>query len=203
LRETAQGFVERLRAEDDTQLQNELKALADMTGFRDQPNTLAGSGLEETLEKITQEHSQEVVEATLKASAAMALSPQWYAHVAVPYLSTNNPLSLRMAAASALSNNAGEWAVDPLLAAVNDLNQIPEPTRNSFAFSLGSALAKTGSKRAVEPIIQAIQKGNNYGTLYGLGYFALTPLTGVPYKETHDAAWWADWWQKNHARFTQ
>jgi hypothetical protein len=37
--------------------------------------------------------------------------------------------------------------------------------------------------------------------VYGVGYFGLTPLTGVQYHESHDGAWWRQWWEKNKTRF--
>ena len=95
-----------------------------------------------------------------------------------------------MAAARSLERVSGEWAVPALTAALKDLPRVSESDRHNFAFSLGSALAKTRSSQAIPEIIAAIQADNNYSTIYGLGYFALTPLTGVAYNESHKGAWW-------------
>ena len=37
-------------------------------------------------------------------------------------------------------------------------------------------------------------------TVYGIGYFALGPLTGVEYDESHNGAWWREWWAENQEK---
>jgi tRNA A-37 threonylcarbamoyl transferase component Bud32 len=203
LNETARNIARDLNTSDEQATVTQLKALQAANLLRDQTQAVVDSGLGPALEQIITERSRGLVEMALQATSGLALSPEWYQRVALPRLTSNNPVSIRMAAARALDRTSGEWAVPALTAALKDLPRIPESERNNFAFSLGSALAKTRSSKAIPEIIAAIQADNNYSTIYGLGYFALTPLTGVPYNESHNGAWWANWWETNKTRFGQ
>lgn len=57
--------------------------------------------------------------------------------------------------------------------------------------------------RAVPTLIGLIEADNTYDTIYGVGYFGLSPLTGVDYDEMHDGAWWRKWWEENNRRFPE
>ena len=37
-------------------------------------------------------------------------------------------------------------------------------------------------------------------TTYAVGHFGLSKLTGVAYDDTHDAAFWTEWWTNNQQR---
>lgn len=50
-------------------------------------------------------------------------------------------------------------------------------------------------------MIALIEADNTYDTIYGIGYFGLGKLTGVSYDESHDGAWWREWWEKNKHRY--
>ncbi len=54
---------------------------------------------------------------------------------------------------------------------------------------------------AIPTIIGLIDADNSYRTIYGLGYFALTRLTGVKYDDQHHGPWWRKWWQANKHRY--
>ncbi|MBL8880520.1 MAG: hypothetical protein JNG88_15515 [Phycisphaerales bacterium] len=68
-------------------------------------------------------------------------------------------------------------------------------------FAIGMALGELGDARAIPTIIGVIQDDNSYETVYGLGYFALSKLTGVRYDESHEGAWWTNWWDANKSRY--
>jgi tRNA A-37 threonylcarbamoyl transferase component Bud32 len=203
LNETARNIARDLNTSDEQATHTQLNILHAANLLRDQPQAVLDSGLEPALEKIITERSRRLVELALETAGQVSLSPEWFQRVVTPRLGSENPTSIRMAAARSLARVSGEWAVPALTAALKDLPRIAETDRNNFAFSLGSALAKTRSSKAIPEIIAAIQADNNYSTIYGLGYFALTPLTGVPYNESHNGAWWANWWETNKTRFGQ
>ncbi|MGP1347066.1 MAG: alpha/beta hydrolase, partial [Phycisphaerales bacterium] len=68
-------------------------------------------------------------------------------------------------------------------------------------FGMGRAIAEHNDPRAIPVLIGAIDADNSYETVYGLGYFGLSPLTGVEYSPYHDGAWWRRWWARNRERF--
>jgi tRNA A-37 threonylcarbamoyl transferase component Bud32 len=203
MNETARNFARDLNTADDTELLTQLNRLNAANLLRDMPWSTLDSGLEQALEKIIAERSQGLAATALQAAGHVSLSDDWYRRVVAPRLSPNEPTIIRKSAAQALNRKTGEWAVEPLVGALHDLSNLDHSQKNSLTFAVGSALARTGSPKAIPPVIQAIQADNSYATVYGLGYFALTPLTGVPYNEKHNGAWWASWWETNKARFQQ
>ncbi|MEO1524945.1 MAG: protein kinase [Planctomycetota bacterium] len=69
-------------------------------------------------------------------------------------------------------------------------------------------IATTGDPRSIPVVIGAIDADNSYGTVYGLGYYALgfdkmREITGVKYSPYHDGAWWRRWWEENKHRFPE
>ena len=36
-------------------------------------------------------------------------------------------------------------------------------------------------------------------SIYNVGHFGLAKLTGVSYDDSHDGAWWVEWWHDNQA----
>ena len=55
----------------------------------------------------------------------------------------------------------------------------------------------------IPTMIAVIDADNTYDTVYGVGYFGLGRLTGVAYDESHDGAWWRQWWEKNKERYPE
>jgi hypothetical protein len=62
---------------------------------------------------------------------------------------------------------------------------------------IGKAFADAGDPRAIPLLIGVIAADNSYPSVYGVGYFGLRKLTGVDYAESHDGAWWRQWWDAN------
>jgi predicted esterase len=50
-------------------------------------------------------------------------------------------------------------------------------------------------------MIAVMDADNTYDTVYGIGWFGLHRITGVPYDDSHDGAWWRQWWEKNKERY--
>ena len=60
---------------------------------------------------------------------------------------------------------------------------------------------------AIPYFIAAIDADNTNATIYGVGYYGLAmgrpPLTDVKYDESHDGAWWKQWWEDNKQNYPQ
>ena len=63
-------------------------------------------------------------------------------------------------------------------------------------------LAEYNDPRIIAPLIGIIDADNSYHTVYRVGYFGLSKITGVEYSPYHDGAWWKRWWNQNRARYT-
>ena len=69
--------------------------------------------------------------------------------------------------------------------------------------NISREIARHGDARAIPAFIALIEADDTYDTVYGVGHFGLAPITGVKYDESHNGAWWRDWWQTNRNRFPQ
>jgi predicted esterase len=116
----------------------------------------------------------------------------------VPALRADAPLAVRAAAAQALAGGGGVGSLAAILAALRACVGDEEALR-SMSFPLARAIAEIGDGRAIEPLIEIIEADGTYWTVYGVGWFGLAPLTGVPYDESHDGAWWRRWWEETGA----
>lgn len=119
----------------------------------------------------------------------------------VPAMRSKNR-ALAGAAIGAMGKAPGAWVTDELLTALRDAVAVPGRV-DSLGFELGMALGERKDPRSIPTVIAAIAAHNAYDSIYGLGYFALSPLTGVDYQGTHDGAWWKDWWSKNRERMPE
>lgn len=97
-------------------------------------------------------------------------------------------------AAQLLGREGLDWAVDPLL----DL-MLHAPGEDARYFTSARSLATIGDPRVIPTMIALIAADDTYASRYGIGYFGLTPLTGVPYDSTHDATYWQTWWQTHRS----
>jgi RNA polymerase sigma-70 factor (ECF subfamily) len=104
------------------------------------------------------------------------------------------PQEARAGAFQALGHSGARWAVEPILGAL--LTTAPE---TSTYFSAAQALSEIGDPTIIPTLIGMIVAHDGYETRYGIGYFGLRSLTGVDYDESHDAAFWLDWWERNRA----
>lgn len=102
------------------------------------------------------------------------------------------------AAARLVGKPGNDWAVDPLLDALGERRII-----DGASFDVARALSEIGEARAIPRMIAIISAHDGYETRYGVGYFGLRRLTGVPYDESHDGAFWTRWWESNRSRFPE
>ena len=101
---------------------------------------------------------------------------------------------LQSAAYHALGRPGFDWAVDPI---VKQMANIPIAADSLSLASPASALAEIGDPSVIPTLIGMIVADDGYATCYGVGYFGLSKLTGIDYDESHDAAFWVDWWERN------
>jgi hypothetical protein len=104
----------------------------------------------------------------------------------------------REAALRAMGVPGNGWAVAPIIEA---MRSAVAKHRRGVIWSGATALGEIGDARVIPDLIELIAADNSYDTVYGIGYFALNKLTGVDYQETHDGAWWQNWWRNNSRRF--
>ncbi|MEM8713505.1 MAG: hypothetical protein AAGG01_21380, partial [Planctomycetota bacterium] len=103
-----------------------------------------------------------------------------------------------VASAAEILGEAGFlWATDAMAQAVQD-PRIYSSIDSSF--SMGQAFGALGDPRCIPALIGVIAVHDDYETNYGLGYFGLRKLTGVDYSESHDGAFWIQWWRDNRQR---
>jgi predicted esterase len=139
----------------------------------------------------------ETVRAAEAIVAGVRPDEQYLRATVLPLLDSDRA-EVRSAAARLLGRKGNGWAVDPLLAAL----RASAHDKNGNAWDYAAALGEIGEARAIPPMIETIADDNTYNTVYGVGYFGLSKLTGVRYDESHDGAWWQTWWQREQKRFS-
>ncbi len=65
------------------------------------------------------------------------------------------------------------------------------------------SIGRLGNPRAIPDLIGILDTDNSHDTIYRIGWYALTPLTGVRYDDTHHGPWWRKWWEANAARYDE
>lgn len=103
---------------------------------------------------------------------------------------------VRRSVYTALSRSRGAWAGDALVAAM----LATAPAIDGSYYEVATAIGARGDPAAIPLLIGMIEADNTYKTIYGVGYFGLQKLTGVPYHESHDGKWWRRWWEQNQHR---
>lgn len=116
---------------------------------------------------------------------------------ALPIITNPNAYdaALLEAAWDALAQPGATWATEPILQSM-----LQVPAESLQYFSASRALAEIGDPTAIPTMIAMIVADDSYATQYGVGYFGLSKLTGVSYHESHDGAWWLNWWNTNQSR---
>ncbi|MGV3616188.1 MAG: hypothetical protein ACO1SV_12710 [Fimbriimonas sp.] len=126
-------------------------------------------------------------------------SETYYRQTVLPAIRSGNS-EIASTALDAMGKAPVAWATDELLKFLKEIIVDGEKVQR-YGFTIGMALGERKDPRAVPTVIAAIEAHNEYDTVYGLGYFALAPITGVSYGGTHDGAWWKEWWASNRTRF--
>ena len=67
---------------------------------------------------------------------------------------------------------------------------------NAGSLADAATLGSLGGAAEIPTMIGLIASDNTYNSVYNIGYFGLTPLTGIKYSALHDGNWWKLWWEK-------
>ena len=116
----------------------------------------------------------------------------------LPLIDDERP-EVRNQAIGLLGEQQAVFAIEPLLAQMKRMLRDNHAKRRLS--TIAQAFASIGDPRVIPDLIAIIAADNTYDTVYGVGYFGLGRLTGVDYDESHDGAWWREWWQNNRRRF--
>lgn len=73
----------------------------------------------------------------------------------------------------------------------------------SKLWDIAGRIGNHGDPLAIPLLISLIEADNTYDTVYGIGYFGLGKLTGVPYDEKHDGTWWRRWWDEHRTEYPE
>lgn len=119
----------------------------------------------------------------------------------VPLLAEGKPDGVRSAAIGALEGKENAWAIDLLLDELKRSLEGAGEGPSTITWSAASTLASFDDPKVIPTMIAVIDADNTYNTVYGVGHFGLSKLTEVQYAESHDGAWWRQWWEKNKERY--
>lgn len=109
---------------------------------------------------------------------------------------------LRYTAAHALVPCKAQWVDEAFAALLKASLGTPNGMRDN-GFMIGMAIGERKDRGSIPLLIGAIAADNTYNSVYGIGYFGLSKLTGVTYDESHDGQWWLKWWSSNKGRFPE
>jgi hypothetical protein len=102
-------------------LHNQLTLLKRQTSlFSQYRDTISATGLNQVLGDIASGTDAQAVELALESASQIPLGDDWRREIALPRLSSQNPVSVRTAAARTLGKSASDWPVDPLLNALSE-----------------------------------------------------------------------------------
>ena len=123
--------------------------------------------------------------------------------VVVPLIARDKPQMVRGPAMSALGGKENAWAIDLLLDALKESLEQGGTNKGAPVWGAARTLASYDDPRVIPTLIAVIDADNTYDTVYGIGYYGLGRLTGVQYHESHNGAWWRQWWEKNKERYPE
>lgn len=161
---------------------------------------VSDTGLAETLVLALNQSNgkRELRRVVPRALRELPLEDSFFKQHIAPLLASDHPETIRLAA-SLLGTVRADWATELLIKELNETVAATDAARRLALWGIAGALAEIGDPRAIPAMIEVI--GKDYDTVYGVGYFGLSKLTGVQYDESHNGAWWRNWWEENHDRF--
>jgi len=155
----------------------------------------------EVIEGCLAAGSPEAARAALALARELQPDEDWMRASILPLLEAGPELGLAGSAARLFARPDCRWAVEPLLDIVARRAALrPGGRVDSNAVEVCQALASIGDARAIPAMIALIDSDNTHDTIHGVGGRGLAKLTGVSYDESHDGAWWHEWWASNQAR---
>ena len=200
--DAASQTVSGLREATDNQLVAELELIKRSGLFSKFPQSVKASGMDRVLAEVAEGGNSKSAAEALEVSGHLPMGDDWFRTVALPLLA--NP-DLKFAAASALASTKSDWALPPLLETLSQSVYDPKNTTHISGqpnyYSLASDISQLGSPKAIPTLIALIDADNKPNSIYGIGYYGLNDLTAVPFDQSHDGAWWRQWWTANKQRF--
>lgn len=201
--EAARAYVERLKAARGDELLREARFAGEVrTGLRDVPaarEAAVAAGALDVGAAWLRDHGgeEDAVRGAANLLAALQPSEPFLRNTVLPLLTDESrPAEVRDTAARLVGRPGNAWAVEPLLGALRTM-------RPNHCWGVAGALGEIGDPRAIPDMIAVIAADNTYHTVYGIGYFGLSKMTGVRYDESHDGAWWTQWWERERHRFPE
>ncbi len=222
LRENAVEFVQRIASLQGEQLEQALTPLQGLdfengvAAGVDLPGILREAGGLQILERMLADPSAEQQPLAMKWVGKLEADEAWLGEHVVPVIEEPGrvPEPTLRAALESLGRPACAFAREPVLGLMRarldgapitppDGESAEDPGADGTLWSGARALAEMGDPAAIPEMIAMIARKPCYDTVYGIGYFGLSKLTGVEYDESHDGAWWLDWWDQNRLRLPE
>lgn len=210
LSQNAREAVARLASLDGDALAVELRAMdrpdlrtGEVAGI-DLQGEFQKAGMEPLLQTWSSSDDADVQTACMRWAAALKLPESSLRNIVLPVLEGDQEFDENVVAeaCNALGSRDNGWAVSPLLQFSEERLRSGTADEGRSVWSAAMALAEIGDQRAIPSLIGMIVADDSYETVYGIGHFGLSELTGVRYDETHDGAFWAEWWSQNRSRLT-
>jgi hypothetical protein len=204
LERNAQELVQRLGALQGEELMAELRALEDLDLGKgdaaeiDLARVARDAGLLEVVRALISSEDAEARQIAAGWLSELEPDQHWMQREVAPLLraGVEHDDEVIGGACKALGAEGQGWAVEPLI----DSLRWAQADENGFVFEHAQALARIGDARAIPALIALIAADDSKQSVYGIGYYALEPLTGVRYDESHDGAFWRAWWLENRER---
>lgn len=118
----------------------------------------------------------------------------------LPIVTGARSAEARNAALQVLGSAENTWALPALLDAM--VAGLKDTTRGRDWTDLSRALADIGDLSAIPTMIGVLAAHDDGETRYAIGYYGLRTLTGVKFDDSHDGAWWINWWERNKSFFS-
>lgn len=135
---------------------------------------------------------------TLELTAAVDPPQYFYDNFVYQLVERTRPTPVRQAAILAIAQPGRTWATPIITRLLN--SSLNDPTEfHNMLWTLSAACARIRDHSTIPTLIAIINADNTHHSIYGVGHFGLAPLTGVKYDESHNGAWWTDWWNANRA----
>lgn len=201
----AQAFVQRIAGLSTPSLfeqmeRFELRLRQELGGDVDLATQMRAAGIEALLARAMTQDDPQVARNALEWAREVEVGEPWLrAHVLPILRETDTPGAEDLTAAvlHGLARPECAWASGEVFAWLE--RQIEDP--RSQVSGAASAIAAYGDPASVPRLIALMQRDTTGRSIYDIGYSGLGKLTGVDYHESHDAAWWQQWWIANQARF--
>lgn len=166
--------------------------------------TIREAGGEDLMGRWLQTGDEELAREALGWARQLQPGEDWMRSNVLPILEGEAVPGVLSRAAGVFERRDCAWAVEPLTELM--LTRAGRRVGDGYdegAQGIAEALGDIGDPRAIPAMIAMIEADGTYDTVYGVGYFGLGRLTGVPYDESHDGAWWRAWWEKNQGRLPE